>query len=53
MVTKVCSECGSVDVVCDAWVEWDSEKKEWVIQNIFDYEYCLVCDGETTIKDAP
>lgn len=51
-VRKVCGDCGSIDVVADAYVEWIIEDQEWVVNNIFDKgAYCNACDRETTIED--
>ena len=48
---KVCKHCGSENVVKDAWAEWDEDKQEWVLQQVFDYDYCTDCEGDTTIID--
>lgn len=50
-VKKVCRHCGSSDVRKDAWAEWDEDKQEWVLADVFDNDYCMNCDGETTIVD--
>lgn len=50
-VRKVCKHCGSSDVRKDAWAEWDEDKQEWVLSDVYDNEFCVVCDGETTIND--
>lgn len=50
---KVCSHCGSDNVVCDAWASWDESSQEWVLYNVFDYKYCTQCEADTTIKDIP
>lgn len=49
---KVCSHCGSEDVRKDAWAKWDEDKQEWVLAEFFDNDFCVVCDGETTIEDV-
>lgn len=48
---KVCKYCGSEEVVKDAWAAWDNVLQVWVLDDFFDYEFCKVCDGETTIID--
>ncbi len=48
---KVCSRCHSTEVRHDAWAEWDEDSQEWVLSELFDYAYCLDCDGETGIHD--
>ena len=50
-VKKVCSHCGSENVAADAWASWDVYKQEWVLYDVFDYEFCKTCEGETTIVD--
>jgi hypothetical protein len=51
-VNKVCKYCGSDNVWADATAVWDSWDQEWVLGSIFDNEYCIDCDGETTIIDT-
>jgi hypothetical protein len=47
----VCSHCGSENVLCDAYAEWDFDAQQWEIQNTFDKGgYCVDCDGECRIK---
>lgn len=46
-VTKCCSSCGSDDIVKDAWAEWDEDKQDWVLSDVFDHTYCRACEGET------
>jgi hypothetical protein len=43
--TPVCPHCGSINVVVDAAVEWDSESQEWVINTIYTKAcYCSDCE---------
>ncbi len=51
----VCRECGSEDVVRDAWAQWDPDKQDWVLENVFDAAFCNNCEGECSIdeKEAP
>jgi hypothetical protein len=50
----VCRECGSEDVLADAFAEWNVEKQEWEINNIFDKgAYCNSCDEESRIEEVP
>lgn len=44
----VCSECGSPDVVADAWVSVNTNE----VEATFDNFYCYECDGETSLKEA-
>lgn len=50
-VSKICKKCSSENVKKDAWCSWDIDKQEWVIESIFDQEYCDSCEGETIIID--
>lgn len=45
----VCEECGSDDVMKDAWAEWDTTAQAWVIHSTQDHEYCNACEGETRL----
>ena len=50
-VKKVCAECGSDEVVKDAWAFFNTETQEWELENFFDYEFCKRCNGECTITE--
>jgi uncharacterized OB-fold protein len=50
-VKIVCSVCGSLRILRDAWAEWDFEEQEWVLQNVFDHAYCEDCANETSIEE--
>lgn len=50
-VKIVCRDCGSEDVVRDAWAEWDVENQEWVLQDYFDAAYCNNCEGECKLEE--
>lgn len=53
-ITMVCSECGSTEVVADAYAAWDADKQDWTVANVFDKgAYCDTCEGETRITSAP
>tara|TARA_R110000868_G_scaffold300126_1_gene560527 strand:+ start:52623 stop:52814 length:192 start_codon:yes stop_codon:yes gene_type:complete len=47
----MCSVCSSEDILADAYAEWNIEKQEWQLQNVFDYSgaFCNACDGPTTL----
>lgn len=54
MITKVCKNCGSEDVVKDAWASWDKVSQEWVLNDFFDdNDFCKECEGEAKIIDKP
>lgn len=49
-VKMVCRECGSEDVLADAYAEWNVELQQWEVQNVFDKgSFCQQCDGECRI----
>jgi len=39
----VCPKCLE-DVKHDAWVVWDPTTSNYVIENVFDEEYCTTCE---------
>lgn len=39
-----CKYCGGENVKVDAWVVWDEEKQDYIIDTIFDDEFCPDCD---------
>ena len=52
LVTKVCADCGSADVLADAFAEWDFANQCWTVQSVMDKgHYCLACDGECRIEE--
>jgi len=48
--TFVCSNCGSHQVVRDAWAEWSVHDQEWQLGEIFDHTFCLTCETECTAQ---
>jgi hypothetical protein len=52
-VKMVCSNCGSDEVVKDAWAEWDTEKQEWILQNVFDDTFCNSCEESHSLNEEP
>lgn len=44
-----CRTCQSERVVKDAWACWNPEVGLWELENVFDYEYCQVCESETKL----
>ena len=50
-IKYVCRECGSDDVLCDAYAEWDVVEQHWSLQNTFGRgAWCNTCDGETRLN---
>ena len=50
-ITKVCKECGSEQVMLDAWAAWDVDKQEWTLYDVFPDSWCETCEGVCTIID--
>lgn len=48
----VCGRCGGHNVRRDAWAEWDVDAQEWVLGEVFDYGHCVVCAGESRLKEV-
>ena len=47
----VCSDCGTTDVMRDAWAVWDVGTQNWVLGAVFDYAHCDRCGRETNIEE--
>ncbi len=49
-----CSECGSDDILNDAYAEWDNDGQSWILQQVFDKgAICQDCGGETSLDWVP
>jgi len=46
-----CSECGSKDVLVDAWASWDEVNQEWELSSTFDQAFCEDYNSETSIDE--
>jgi len=47
----VCCECGSADIITDAYLEWDMVGQKWATSNAFRYAgFCNHCDQSCQIK---
>lgn len=44
----VCGECGSREVVRDAWTYWNFASGEWELKTTFDHFACDACGDETS-----
>lgn len=51
-VTYTCEMCGTDEIVWDAWAEWDAEEQKEILNNSFDYCYCLKCEEETNAVEV-
>ena len=42
-IKYTCPECHSEEVLRDAFAEWNSDKQEWVLHDIYDDYCCNTC----------
>ena len=48
----VCRECGSEDVLSDAYAAWNRRAQRWELVDTFDKgAHCNACDGETRLDE--
>lgn len=53
-VRMVCSQCGSEEVLADAYAQWNVGSQQWEIVETFEKgAYCSKCDSETRIEEYP
>lgn len=51
-VRKVCSNCGSVDILFDAYAVWNEKLQRFDISQVFEKPVvCEKCEGATSYKD--
>lgn len=50
-IRKVCSYCGSTEVLKDAFAEWSVEEQTWVLHACYDESYCNTCEGSCSLED--
>jgi hypothetical protein len=48
----VCSDCGSEDIVSDAYAEWNKFTQRWELSDLHDYSYCRSCESESRIDEV-
>lgn len=49
----VCAECGSEDVMKDAYAAWSVEDQQWELASIHDKgDVCENCGGQTTLQEV-
>jgi hypothetical protein len=46
----VCTICGSDRIVRDAWASWQTDSRDWALEEIFDYIFCITCEQEALIE---
>lgn len=43
----ICKDCGSDDVVADAYASWNVDTQSWEVSGVYDKDnYCNNCDEE-------
>lgn len=52
-IKMVCEDCGSENVMIDAWAVWDVDLQEWVLGPTFDHSHCDDCEGDAHIAEVP
>ena len=48
---KVCGNCGSDNIVFDAYARWNEDKQEFEVSNVFDWCMCEDCETEEHVID--
>jgi len=52
--TYVCRDCGSDDVLADAYARWNPEGRCWEVETTFEKgSWCNQCEGEATLEQIP
>ena len=46
----ICSQCGSTRIVKDAWAGWNADTQDWELSSVFDFSFCLDCEGEANME---
>jgi hypothetical protein len=46
----ICGVCGSKRIVRDAWASWNMETRDWELNAVFDYTFCLACEEEAGLE---
>lgn len=52
MHKKRCTNCGSEDIIFEAVVRWNPRRREYYVENLFDYAYCNSCENECSVEDV-
>lgn len=51
MKTYICKDCGTDNVVRDAWAAWSPHENKWVLETTFDHAHCFNCEGQTSLEE--
>lgn len=46
-----CEDCGSEDVLQDAYASWNPELQMWEVSQVFPQAFCETCQGETKTEE--
>ena len=47
-----CSNCGGQNIRADAYAEWNFERQEWELSNVFDARICDDCGHEVSVYEV-
>jgi hypothetical protein len=50
-VKYVCRECGSGQILHDAWAVWSEDIQAYELSTVLDFTFCEQCDGETRTEE--
>jgi hypothetical protein len=50
MKVPCCIECGSQDILIDAYAVWDKYMNAWCLHSVYEHTVCnsLICNGKET-----
>jgi hypothetical protein len=46
----VCTECGSPEVLFDAFAKWNEDTQKLELHSTFDATFCEVCEGSCKVQ---
>lgn len=49
MITIVCKQCGSDNVMRDAYAMWSVEEQKWTLAATYDVTHCVDCEVEAPL----
>ena len=45
-----CQQCGSTEILKDAYAMWDGTAQEWVLHSTYDDTVCNICGSKDIIE---
>jgi hypothetical protein len=51
-VNYQCQNCGSTEILKDAYATWDAAAQEWVLHSTYDELTCNVCRSRSDIIEV-